>query len=519
MEEIKISKVDVKNLKAVSKFTAFFNGKSAHVTGLNGIGKSTVIRCLTDRLRGLKPSIITKIGEKEGKTIMELTDGCRFEWEYNEQGKDALNYFMPEQLRPVKRDVFKHICSLYFPNQFDINKFLTTTEPRKRLQMISELVDVDLTKIQIRYKEAFDIRKEAKRDLKTLEAQIKPEPEKLDFEGLDCEAEQKNVDDLQVEIKSKKLEIESERKSLNDQYSKNKASNDVKERNNKETYLKNLDEWLGTEEVIESEINNFNSKQKDLKAAIEQHKQLLDEFFNQYEGSFLIDCFDLAQANDIITNMEQPKILKTYISTPKPELTELDLIDPMPESSELDNRKIELSLLERNLLESNDLLNEKKDELSDLSSSKKVYDLQLNQWQVYKKAVQTNKDYVQECENKVAKILEKIKEIISATKLPSEFSIDLTDKNDILFKPNTGIEYFPITNETLADSAIYIAAFKLQINYLEVFRVAHFDVSYLDYRNRKIVLKEAINMNIQLISESASLDKKKDMLQYKITEE
>ena len=77
----------------------------------------------------------------------------------------------------------------------------------------------------------------------------------------------------------------------------------------------------------------------------------------------------------------------------------------------------------------------------------------------------------------------------------------------------------PITNETLASSAIFIAAFKLQANYLEAFRVAHFDVSYLDYENREKVLKEAINMNIQLITESPAQDEKSSELQYKITED
>ena len=118
MENVKIKKVDVKNCKAVSEFIALFNGKCGHVTGANGAGKSTVIRALTDRLRGLKPSIITKIGEKEGKTILELTDGCRFEWQYNDKGRDELNYFTPDNFKRVRRDVFKGICNQYFPNQF-----------------------------------------------------------------------------------------------------------------------------------------------------------------------------------------------------------------------------------------------------------------------------------------------------------------------------------------------------------------------------------------------------------------
>lgn len=510
MEEVKIKKIDVENLKAVSSFTALFNGKCGHVTGANGFGKSTVIRALTDRLRGLKPSIITKIGESEGKTVMELTDGCRFEWEYNEKGKDHLNYFTPDTFKPVRRDVFKAICNQYFPNQFDINKFLTTTEPRKRLQIISELVDVDLTEIQARYKGAFDIRKDAKKELKILEAQIKPKPETQTFDGLNSDVEQKNVDEIETKILGSKKAIENERDSRNQKYTENKKANGLKESKNKETYKLRLNKWIEIEDNRENLVSNFNSEQSEMRLIYNDILNAIDKL-----RIYGFESKDL----DAFLKTAIPKEQITYTKSANPELAELVFDDPMPSDTVLRDLESILFNLETDLSVANGSLEKRVSELSELSTSKQLYDLQLKQYDDFQADVKKQYDNVQDYEEDVAVIHQEIKEIISATKLPDEFQIDLENKNDILFRTSKDAEYLPITNETLASSAIFIAAFKLQANYLEAFRVAHFDVSYLDYENRERVLKEAIGMNIQLITESPAHDEKTRELQYILTED
>ncbi len=518
MESVKIKKIDVENLKAVSQFTAIFDGKSAHVTGANGIGKSTVIRAFTDRLRGLKPSIITKIGEVKGKTVMELTDGCRFEWTYNNEGKDFLNYFTPNTVKPVRRDVFKHICGQYFPNQFDINKFLTTTEPAKRLKMISELVNVDLTNVHLKYKNAFEIRADAKKELKVLEAQIKPKPETQTFEGLNSDIEQKEVNGIKEEIDNKKEALEIERNSLNSAYTENKKANDLKIHANNEGYKKKLDSWFKSEAEKEAKATAWNKSQEFKKVDIDENIDLLNSVFEICKNTFLDEFFDAKEADNFIKAMPTPLELKTFTPNKKPELKSLNLPDPMPSSEKLLTIKSDLITLETDFNIAIETLEQKKEELSDLNASKQVYDLQLKQFAAYQNEVTKQVDYVQDCETDVFKILDEIKTIISSTKLPDDFIIDLTNKNDILFRTSKNAEYLPITNETLASSAIFIAAFKLQANYLEAFRVAHFDVSYLDYENRAKVLKEAVNMNIQLITESPAHDENSRELQYKIYE-
>jgi DNA repair exonuclease SbcCD ATPase subunit len=520
MEIVKIKEITVENLKAVSSFTAFFDGKSAHVTGANGIGKSTVIRTLTDRLRGLKPSIITKIGEKEGKTVLELTDGCRFEWNYNNLGKDELNYFTPASLKPVRRNVFKHICGQYFPNQFDINKFLTTSEPAKRLKMISELINIDLTEIQARYKEVFDARRDAKRDLKVLESQIRPKPELPIFEKSDnLEAEQKKIEDLKFQISSKKVGIEQERTALNELYLKNKAANDELQKKHNEDYQLKLNEWFESEKSIKEEIEAYNEIQNSKKIILEENNNVLEHLIQNYQGTDIGHFIDYEGIENYIISLPQPTELKEYIPTAKPELTKLELPDPMPASDNLNVLKSELEKLESSLEFEVNLLESRKAELSEINNAKQVYEIQMKQYAEFQKQVEAQQKSVFDLEQEVSNVLSEIKEIISGTKLPAEFSIDLTDKNDILFKPSENSEYLPITNETLASSAIYIAAFKLQANYLEAFRVAHFDVSYLDFENRQKVLKEAIAMNIQLITESPAMDESSMELQCKITED
>ena len=190
----------------------------------------------------------------------------------------------------------------------------------------------------------------------------------------------------------------------------------------------------------------------------------------------------------------------------------------MPDDSKLNSLISALEDLKEKLNEAEKELSDKKEELSEITTAKQVHEMQMKQWKEFNDQIEEKSDCVRDCEIDVETILNEIKEMISLTKLPEEFQIDLTDKNDILFRVDENSDYLPITVETLASSAIFIAAFKLQANYLESFRVAHFDVSYLDYENRQKVLDEAVKMDIQLITESPALDAGKKELQYEITE-
>ena len=83
--------------------------------------------------------------------------------------KGFIEYFTPENLNmPVSRSVLTAICKRYFPNEFDIDLFLKTTQGLVRLKMISNLIGIDLTGIHNKYKDAKEVRRLAKNVLKDM---------------------------------------------------------------------------------------------------------------------------------------------------------------------------------------------------------------------------------------------------------------------------------------------------------------------------------------------------------------
>lgn len=176
----KIKKITVSNLKAVSALTADFKGMTCIITGGNNKGKSTFLRSLPDRLRGVKPDIILKHNEKEGFAELELTTGERFLWQFDGK-KEKLTFFTEKN---IPTGVTKGICAAYFPPVFDVDEFLNSA-PAKQKQVLQKLTGIDFTEIDKLYKEAYEIRAYANKRLaeeKTLvEKSTWPYDEKLPF--------------------------------------------------------------------------------------------------------------------------------------------------------------------------------------------------------------------------------------------------------------------------------------------------------------------------------------------------
>ena len=524
--EVKIQKIDAKNIKAVKEFVAVFGGNSAHITGENGYGKSTIIRVLMDKLRNLSPAIVTKIGESEGFYKMELTDGSRFEWLFNNEGLEKINYYSKDSLTPVKRDVFKSIVNRYFPNEFNINKFLHATEPRKRLNMLSELIKVDLTEIQERYKVAFDERAIAKKELKRLKAQEFSIPvfnQTQKFETF-CEFEENIIIEIECRLKDQQALIENERVRLNSLYKKNKADNDLNLQLADSEYQKILSQYDKLEKSRArwtQKFNEINKKRqercKDIYASILQIESIYQQIatdFNDFKAPE--NCNFLTELNDFFNSQPKPKKELTFVSNPMPAKPELTLSDPMPKSDDLKALIETQKSIESELEVAKQKLKEKEIEKSSLLAKKEIYESKLADYKKHLSEIEAQDNLVLECEMKVTDILNEIKAIVKSAKLPEEFSIDLTEKNDILFRVDENSEYLPITEETLASSAIYIAAFKLHTFYVDLFRVVHFDVSYLSYINRLKVHEEAKRLNIQLLTEAPASNENELELQYSL---
>ena len=479
MQETKVYSITAENCKAVESFYAVLNGQSAHVTGQNKIGKSTVIRVLWDRLNGLKPSIITNTNAEEGSYIMELTDGGKFVWEFSHAGKESIKYYSKDGFQ-ADRDGLKSIISRYFKNTFDINKFLVTTQPMERLKMISDLINVDLTEYQKEYKKQFDVRTEEKRILKTLEVQKIKTPTLVIEPKQDVLKEvNDSIENHKKEVQSKKQEIQEEKNALNEKYRENRKENDLKQSEHNKKH-----------DALISKISEQNKIEKAKNEKREKLSELNKKVSDLLIFSELRKCYNYTSAFEFIDNLEIGKEEEI------PNIEKLDLPNPMPSNDNLVFLENELSLLEEKTTE----LNEEKQKQIELTYKKRQeftnYTNELIAYEKHFLGIQKQQEIVREHENLVEKALDEIKKVIKDSKLPEEFEIDLLNKNDILFNG------FPINRETLASSAIYIAAFKLAAFNLDLFRVVHFDVSFLDYLNRLEVLEEAKRLNIQLITES-----------------
>lgn len=149
----KIKQITISNLKAVKKFTGLFEGATAIITGGNNKGKTSILRSLPDRLRGIKPGIILSHDEKEGYAEWTLTSGEKFIWTFDKK-KEKLTYITE---RNISAAVTKEISNNYFPAVFDVDKFLNDA-PAKQKATLQKLSGLDFTDIDNAYKLAYEQR-------------------------------------------------------------------------------------------------------------------------------------------------------------------------------------------------------------------------------------------------------------------------------------------------------------------------------------------------------------------------
>src|SRR5690242_4501012 len=102
----KVKQITVSNLKALSDLSIDFNGATAIITGKNNSGKSSFLRSLPDRIRGIKPDVILKFGEHEGYAEWELTTGEKFIWTFDISGRERLSFISSDN---IKTSVTKEI--------------------------------------------------------------------------------------------------------------------------------------------------------------------------------------------------------------------------------------------------------------------------------------------------------------------------------------------------------------------------------------------------------------------------
>lgn len=150
----KVKRITVSNLKAITEMEADLNGASCILTGANNLGKSSFLRSLPDRVRGIKPDVVLRFGEREGFAEWELTTGDKFVWTFDQTGREKLTFITKDD---IKQSVTKEIANKYFPEIFDVDTFLSA-QPKKQKEILQKLVGLDFSDIDKRYKLAYDER-------------------------------------------------------------------------------------------------------------------------------------------------------------------------------------------------------------------------------------------------------------------------------------------------------------------------------------------------------------------------
>lgn len=184
----KIKKITVTNLKALAAMTADFNGCSAIITGGNNKGKSSFLKSLPNRIRGIKPDVILKHGEKEGVAEWTLTTGEKFVWTFDGK-KEKLVYISEKN---IPQSVTKDLARVYFPPVFDVDEFLAAA-PAKQKATLQKLTGIDFTEIDRIYKAAYEERTWANKKLAEAKAQFT-------LVDPDLPAEETPIDDLLQEL-------------------------------------------------------------------------------------------------------------------------------------------------------------------------------------------------------------------------------------------------------------------------------------------------------------------------------
>lgn len=289
----KIRTIQINNFKAIGSIEIDFNGCTAIIVGGNNKGKTSLLRGIPDRIRGLRPELIVKDGETEGKGVMTLTTGERFEWEFNSEGKDKLSFFTVEG---YKTAVTKEVSKKFFPPVFDIDAFLEAS-PKDQATMIQRIAGIDFTIINAEYKNAFEERTIANRQAEMAKAKVPPvAPEKVEA-----------VDTADLLAKKDAL-----RTNLNKQYTANKEHNER---------LRN--EYNQRCESERTEVKLFNEKNASFKNDYESAKQAHQTLCSiGYTGN------EVREFVEAITKHIQ--VDKEYVAPAEPEY-----ITELPDDSEL----------------------------------------------------------------------------------------------------------------------------------------------------------------------------------------
>lgn len=300
----KIHSISITNFKAIDNLQADFNGCTAIVTGANNKGKTSFLRGIPDRIRFIRPDVMVKQGEEQGKGEMTLDTGERFVWEFNAEGKDKLTFVTKQGVKqPVTVDLGKR----FFPPMFDIDKFLQSP-PKEQAKQLQKIIGIDFTDVDSRYQIAYDDRTEKNREAERYHVKL---------------SQMIKVDPVNpVDVTELKEKIQAEKNRLNTLYLENKKKNEELRK-----------AWNDKKEVINEEVLSFNKQQTE----------------NRLKYNSCYDASRVLEVNGFVS-IDLPQFLESLKRNILPDKVSKDLYPEEPEYiDELPCRKT-LDKLEAGLL-------------------------------------------------------------------------------------------------------------------------------------------------------------------------
>lgn len=315
----KIKKITVSNLKAVSALSADFNGCTAIITGGNHKGKSSFLKSLPERLRGNKPDVVLKHGEKDGFAEWELTTGEKFVWSFDDK-KEKLTFISE---RNIKSSLTKDISTYYFPAVFDVDGFLNST-PAKQKAVLQKLTGIDFSEIDTLYKQAYENRTWANKKLAEEKARAKLVDPMLPAEEAPTEELEKELASIDVHnyrftniqngVREKKKQVEDNNKEIEELQNKIMA---IEAKNlNLSTDIEKGEVWMADEknlpktnaETLKAQIAKIKEDNKAIadNNRVKEHHKVVEKCENEAlladEEVKRID----AEKLDVIKNASMP---------------------------------------------------------------------------------------------------------------------------------------------------------------------------------------------------------------------
>jgi len=295
----KIQTIKIQNFKAITDLEANFNGCTAIVTGGNNKGKTSFLKGIVDRIRFVRPDVMVKKGEQEGRGELVLDSGEKFLWEFDNAGKDKLTYITNQGRKSVTKDLGQQ----FFPPVFDIDKFLQSS-PKDQVKQLQAIVGLDFTDVDKRYQAAYDARTERNREAERYHVKLEKMLKVDKVEAVDL-----------TDLKAKK---ESEKNRLNALYIENKTANEKVRAAWNEEKTK-LDKLAHEHNNVQAQITEKFNAAKDALSILKR---------NGYKGNevrVFVDSFKEVMKPQIVASDNYPKE-PTYIEE-MPDRTMLDKIE------------------------------------------------------------------------------------------------------------------------------------------------------------------------------------------------